>query len=301
MRGLSFILSVSLLGCSSVPQWQKTESNTKKDLNALFGFGPNDVWAAGEDGTVLHFDGTTWSSVSSGTSRTFNSIWGAAPDDVWFVGRSGAVVRWNGATMSPVTGASSVDFHSVRGVGPKEIYLCSSLGLFLFDGSFHEFTRQGTKVNCRSLFSLDGTAVVALVNKSGSSTIGQVYTLNTNGSTPLEALGEVSNYDDANPVGVAPTDLWVLWDNAKSVMRLGSGTPRELVLPQDMSARVGWVRGPNDVWLGGSHGMLAHFDGAELKLKVAGDYNAPLIRALWGTTGVTWAAGTSGWLLRLQE
>ncbi|HEU5056024.1 MAG TPA: hypothetical protein VFU21_05845, partial [Kofleriaceae bacterium] len=31
------------------------------DLGAVWSFGPSDLWAAGSDATVIHWDGATWS------------------------------------------------------------------------------------------------------------------------------------------------------------------------------------------------------------------------------------------------
>jgi len=35
-------------------------SDTTVPLSALWGSGPNDVFAAGEKGTIVHYDGTRW-------------------------------------------------------------------------------------------------------------------------------------------------------------------------------------------------------------------------------------------------
>lgn len=298
---LCSLLSLLALGCGGPtgPRWEKSSSPTTERLSALFGFGPHDVWAAGANGTVLHFDGTAWAAVNSGTSRGLSSIWGASPNDVWFVGDAGAVLRWNGTSLQPVAGAANVNFGAVRGSAANAVFLCASSGLFFYDGTFHEFTRGGSKVECSSLFAL-GTGVGALVNKSSSSSLGQVMTLDATGGTVFAAAGDLSSHD-ATVVGVSSTDLWVLRQNAKSVSRVGSGAAKELVLPKDMSAEAGWVHGPGDVWLVGNQGMLAHFDGTELTLKAAGDYLAPVIHALWGAPGITWAAGDEGWLLRLEQ
>jgi hypothetical protein len=300
MRALvSLVLSLFALGCGGPtgPLWEKSASNTTETLSALFGFGPSDVWAAGANGTVLHFDGKAWAKVPSGTSRSLKSIWGATPNDVWFVGESGAALRWNGSSLQPVAGAASVNFGSVRGTAANAVFLCASTGLFFYDGTFHEFTRGGNKVECGSLFAL-GANVGALVNKANSSQ-GEVEALDSTGGTVV-MVGDVP-VGEALMVGVTATDLWLLSQNAKSVSRFGSGAVKELVLPKDMSASAAWVNGPNDVWLGGNQGMLAHFDGTQATLMVAGDYEAPVIHALWGTTGVTWAAGDDGWLLTLAQ
>ena len=302
MRALISLSCIVLSACGGPagPLWEKSESKTKERLSALYGFGPNDVWAAGTNGTVLHFDGTDWTALTSGTSRDLNSIWGIAPNDVWFVGEAGAVLRWNGNTLSAVSGAANVNFNAVRGSAANTVFLCSSSGLYFFDTSFHEFTRGGDRVECSSLFSLGGLTVGALVDKNDSSSFNQVMTLSSSGGEVHAAAGDVNGYQ-ATVVGVTPTDLWVFSKNAESVTRVGAGAPRELVLPKDSSARTAWVNAPNDVWVAGTRGMISHFDGTELTLSAVGDSSAPVIHALWGNPGLMWAAGEEGWLLRRVE
>ena len=47
-------------------RWAASSAGLTSGLNAVFGTSGSDVWAAGEQGKVLHYDGTRWSSVDSG-------------------------------------------------------------------------------------------------------------------------------------------------------------------------------------------------------------------------------------------
>ena len=71
-------------------EWHIENTGTSVTLHAIFGLSPKDIWAAGDDGTVLHFDGDTWSRVGVGAYRgSLRAIWGSGPDDVWVGGESG--------------------------------------------------------------------------------------------------------------------------------------------------------------------------------------------------------------------
>ncbi len=75
-------------------EWRTEETGTRAMLNAIFGVSPNDIWAVGEAGTVLHFDGNTWSPVGvGGYSGNLKAIWGSASDDVW-IGGEGGMFHW---------------------------------------------------------------------------------------------------------------------------------------------------------------------------------------------------------------
>jgi hypothetical protein len=46
----------------------------------VHGFSHDNVWAVGEKGTILHFDGSDWETVQTGGDYTLWGIWGATPN-----------------------------------------------------------------------------------------------------------------------------------------------------------------------------------------------------------------------------
>ena len=57
------------------------------NLNRIWGFDANNVWAVGESGDIVYWDGTTWHKQSTASGATnFLGIWGTAADDVYAVG-----------------------------------------------------------------------------------------------------------------------------------------------------------------------------------------------------------------------
>jgi hypothetical protein len=61
-------------------------------LYEVWGTGPADVFAVGESGTVLHFDGTAWTATRP-TSRSLLGVWGSSPSDVYAVGNRGTILH----------------------------------------------------------------------------------------------------------------------------------------------------------------------------------------------------------------
>lgn len=75
-------------------------SPVSADLKNLFGFGANDVWAVGDEGTVIHWDGTSWTKLSTPFDDAEDkpnlvAVWGSSPDDVWIVG-DGTMLHFQG-------------------------------------------------------------------------------------------------------------------------------------------------------------------------------------------------------------
>jgi hypothetical protein len=74
--------------------WKVENAGSTATLHAIFGFAPNDIWAAGDNATVVHFDGRGWSQIEvSGYEGQLRAIWGATPDDIWF-GGEGGLLHW---------------------------------------------------------------------------------------------------------------------------------------------------------------------------------------------------------------
>ena len=63
---------------------------------AIWGSSSTDVYAVGDGGTILHYDGNTWSNMPSGTSDTLSAVWGSSSSDVYTVGTNGIILHYSG-------------------------------------------------------------------------------------------------------------------------------------------------------------------------------------------------------------
>jgi serine/threonine protein kinase len=68
-------------------QWKLVHHGYGHRLHQIFGFGPRDLWVVGDHGTLLHFDGNKWSQIKSERTAYLTGIWGAHPADLWVVGK----------------------------------------------------------------------------------------------------------------------------------------------------------------------------------------------------------------------
>jgi photosystem II stability/assembly factor-like uncharacterized protein len=85
--------------------WDELDGGSRFALNAIWATGPDDVWAVGTGGTVLHSkDGVTFTPVASGTHADLHAVWGRGPTDVYVVGDGGTLLHstdW-GVTLQAV-------------------------------------------------------------------------------------------------------------------------------------------------------------------------------------------------------
>jgi hypothetical protein len=103
-------------------------------LYAVWADAPDDVWAVGGGGAIIHLDGTAWAAVvtGNGANATRFSVWGSGRSDVWAAGASGTVLHWNGTAWTQQAGAG-YDVNDVwGGLDDGQVWLVSldnSLGL----------------------------------------------------------------------------------------------------------------------------------------------------------------------------
>jgi hypothetical protein len=70
-------------------------SNTMAYLKGIGGTSPQNVYAVGDDGTLLHYDGKLWMAVPNPLSEDVDlqGTWGRADSDMAVLGDDGAVLR----------------------------------------------------------------------------------------------------------------------------------------------------------------------------------------------------------------
>jgi hypothetical protein len=54
-------------------------SGTGDDLSRIWGSSLSDVFAVGNYGTIMHYDGSAWGAMTSGTTTDLIGVWGSSP------------------------------------------------------------------------------------------------------------------------------------------------------------------------------------------------------------------------------
>lgn len=150
--------------------WQPMSVGTPT-LWWLHGFGHDNVWAVGEQGTIAHFDGSTWETVETGHDHTLWGIWGASPDELWAVGGKVAggvpavLRRYDGTNWSDVTGVGENDelFFKVWGTAADNVYVVGDGGVILhYDGSTWNRMDSGTTARLLTVRGRSATDIYAV-------------------------------------------------------------------------------------------------------------------------------------------
>lgn len=116
------------------PNPKEDPKDIKEDLYAIWGSGPDDVWATGapdghSDATLLHYNGKTWQYVPAlgGEGRVFRAIWGWHKGSVLFAGTQGMVYHYNGSEFRELPSDAITTFFGVCSYG-KDALLVGGIG-----------------------------------------------------------------------------------------------------------------------------------------------------------------------------
>lgn len=147
-------------------------------LSWVYGFGPDDVWSVGEEGGVVHWDGSAWTSLDPGTTEDLWGVFGFATDDLWIVGGDvdggswPVLLHYDGSSFTPYTLDAADNPHDatsvfkIWGIGGT-LFAVGQTGLILryADGDWHAVS-GGAEAD-QDFVSLWGTAEDHIVAVGG--------------------------------------------------------------------------------------------------------------------------------------
>ncbi len=150
--------------------WEQVAFDLETDARALFkvwGTGPSDIFAVGDRGLLIHYDGVQWGAQNSGTKSSIIGVWGRASDDVVISGgrSSGIVVRnhmgaWSGRRFSEREGFDGawMDLDGVATVVGRRGFI----GRFPPGSLEPEIEVSGTEVELHGVYGLPDGRIFAV-------------------------------------------------------------------------------------------------------------------------------------------
>lgn len=196
-------------------------------LRAAWGAAPDDVWAVGDGGIVLHYDGAEFRREPALTAQNLLAVHGSSASDVWVAGDGGVVLHYDGqawsledvgALIDASGGAMTGVLHGIFAAGPDAVWAVGHSG-----------------------------AAAVIIHHDGESWSNQGLALQR-----AEVLRAVW--------GASAERVWAVGD-AGVIVRLDGG--QWIVETSPTSAALRAVHGltDHDVWAVGSDRTAVHWDG----------------------------------------
>ena len=103
-------------------------------IQKMWGKGPQDLYAVGYYGTIIHYNGSNWDKLESGTQLRLTDIWGLSGNDIYAVGADmssldNAVLHYDGISWKQLPTDQNRKV-AVWGTSPSNMY-------FAGDGVYH--------------------------------------------------------------------------------------------------------------------------------------------------------------------
>jgi hypothetical protein len=116
-------------------------------LKGVWGHSATDVFAVGENGMILHYDGMEWIKMKSPTTEHLYGVWGSSSSNVYAVGALGTILHYNGLIWSAdIESTTTEGLRTIWGTGSSDIYSGGDSGTILhYDGvSWSEMESNST-------------------------------------------------------------------------------------------------------------------------------------------------------------
>jgi hypothetical protein len=250
-------------------QWAAMNSGTTANLWAIWGASASAVFAVGDQGAIIRYDGVSWSPMEGGAGGDLVGIWGSSPSDVFGVGQiltsqgvyDGMVFHFDGnAWTKMVMWEASVG--GVWGTSASDVYVSVGQTIFRYDGATWKKTNVGQSVS--SLYGIWGESDADMYAVGVS-----------NGNEGIIIHYDGSSWEQVGPTCSPQAVLGNVWGTSGSdVYAIGTGyyyfTPYTCLVHFDGKAwsiaesNLGfngvWGLSPDD-WFAAGLGV-SHFDGS---------------------------------------
>jgi NADH:ubiquinone oxidoreductase subunit 5 (subunit L)/multisubunit Na+/H+ antiporter MnhA subunit len=150
----------SLFRSSNGERWVRVfvpPSGPQPGLKAVDALASNDVWAVGEQGWALHYDGAQVKKTVVPTSTTLRAIAAVSTNEVYAGGNGGVLLKWNGERWSELKSPTSAAITDLAKIG-SDVWATTSQGLILKLNDAGGFDKKSVSVEGVQVQLLNGLA-----------------------------------------------------------------------------------------------------------------------------------------------
>jgi hypothetical protein len=109
--------------------WPEVETNKAANLYGIAGVSASDVWVSGDQGVVLHYNGSGWTQTETGSTETLNGLYMPAAGTVLAVGNDGATLKNSGTGWTLLANETNQNLYAIHGVSGSNAWAVGNGGL----------------------------------------------------------------------------------------------------------------------------------------------------------------------------
>jgi hypothetical protein len=253
-------------------------------LHQIWGSGPNDVYAVGDNDAVFHTTGNgTWTNLAPAINRNYQSIWGSSASDVYTVAADGfggnpIILHLTGGSTWTIVN-SPVEMEGVWGSAANDVWAVGVFGNIVHSTGGNVWTSVASPTS-QNLNAVWGTSNANAYAVGNNGTI-----LRWNGATwSAQASGTIQNFSGV--WGSSATNIYAVAADGTIVHSTGNGTWTLQPHTQSFSSEI-FGFGSNDIYLSstsaaGYTGIL-HSVGDGIWNQIDPGFPLVSFRSVWGT------------------
>ncbi|ETR71102.1 MAG: hypothetical protein OMM_02742 [Candidatus Magnetoglobus multicellularis str. Araruama] len=115
---------------SDDPNFHLVQTPTDSTLRAIWGLDHRNVYAVGDNGTILFFDGSHWHHMESQTQERLFAVWGSSANDIYVTGEKGVIQHYNGSAWESINTNIQNHLMGIWGTSSTNIYAVGGMEQF---------------------------------------------------------------------------------------------------------------------------------------------------------------------------
>ena len=128
----------------------ESQVSTQNDLYAVWGTSATNVFAVGQNGTILHYDGLAWTAMNSSTSEDLYAVWGTSATNVFAAGRHGTILHYNSVSWESMIGIGYT-LSAIWGISDTNVFAVGQRGIILnYNDTMWKSTASGAWISTPS-------------------------------------------------------------------------------------------------------------------------------------------------------
>ncbi len=269
--------------------WARMETNTTNNLKDIWGNSGTNIFAVGEKGTILHYNGNTWTAMTSNSYNYLRSVWGSSGNNVFAVGDSGTILHYDGTDWTKMPSTTSDNLRGVWGSSGNDVFAVSEKGSILhYNGNTWTKMAHATLYPLYDIWGSSSDNVFAVGGIWNSFVI-----LHYDGSEWTET--PVSTSDVPHSLwGASGNNVFAVGNSGK-ILHYGGRDWQEMETVSSDYLRSVWGTSGNNVYAVGVNGTVLRYNGAWTKMTTASSKD---LYGIWGSTEIdVFAVGNSGTIL----
>jgi len=270
-------------------EWTSIPTGISGYLDNIWGASGTDVFAVGEGGLILHFDGTSWVAMVSGNSEELLGVWGTSGTDVFAVGVGGTILHHDGTSWGLMASGTTNQLDWVWGVSGTDVYAVGPHGVVLhYTGSAWDAMTSGTSEELTAVWGASGEDVFA-VGEAGT-------VIHYNGSSWTQMISGTAE----KLYGVWGTSGNDVYASGNGVVLHYDGTAWSPELSGSFSTMRIWGSSNTNIYAVGLNGVILHKDFVDWNEVPSG--TGAQLTSVWGASSADiYAVGQGGTILHRSQ